>query len=80
MCGGFGGVALWVAIFPADVCKSRIQVLAVEGVKAPTFISTITSIIHKEGNHHHFLHSMLSTVDSDRFRFSPCRSVSYFVS
>ncbi|KAK8722485.1 hypothetical protein OTU49_012243 [Cherax quadricarinatus] len=26
LCGGFAGVVLWVAIFPADVVKSRIQV------------------------------------------------------
>ena len=24
--GGLGGVSLWVAIFPADVIKSRVQV------------------------------------------------------
>ena len=26
-CGGIAGVSLWIAIFPADVIKSRIQVL-----------------------------------------------------
>ena len=26
ICGGVGGVALWVAIFPFDVVKSRVQV------------------------------------------------------
>jgi solute carrier family 25 ornithine transporter 2/15 len=26
LCGGIGGVMLWVAIFPTDVVKSRIQV------------------------------------------------------
>ena len=25
-CGGMAGVSLWIAIFPADVVKSRIQV------------------------------------------------------
>ncbi|KAL8587653.1 hypothetical protein ACOMHN_045342 [Nucella lapillus] len=47
--GGFGGVLLWVAIFPADVCKSRIQVQAVEGKTAPTFRATITHIFKTEG-------------------------------
>ncbi|XP_076468301.1 mitochondrial ornithine transporter 1-like [Babylonia areolata] len=49
VCGGVGGVALWVAIFPADVCKSRIQVQAVEGQKAPTFSATILHIFRTEG-------------------------------
>jgi len=26
LCGGLGGVCLWVAIFPADVVKSRVQI------------------------------------------------------
>lgn len=25
-CGGVAGISLWIAIFPADVIKSRIQV------------------------------------------------------
>lgn len=25
-CGGMAGVSLWIAVFPADVIKSRIQV------------------------------------------------------
>ena len=49
ICGGVGGVALWVAIFPADVCKSRIQVQAVDGKAAPTFLATITQIFKNEG-------------------------------
>ncbi|KAK7489872.1 hypothetical protein BaRGS_00018894 [Batillaria attramentaria] len=49
VCGGVGGVSLWVAIFPADVCKSRIQVQAVEGQKAPTFLATLISIFRNEG-------------------------------
>ncbi|KAK7097389.1 mitochondrial ornithine transporter 1-like [Littorina saxatilis] len=49
VCGGIGGVALWTAIFPADVCKSRIQIQAVEGQKTPTFIATITKIFKTEG-------------------------------
>ena len=49
ICGGVGGVSLWVAIFPADVCKSRIQVQAVDGKAAPTFLATITQIFKNEG-------------------------------
>ena len=49
ICGGVGGVSLWVAIFPADVCKSRIQVQAVDGKAAPTFLTTITQIFKNEG-------------------------------
>ncbi len=26
ICGGVGGVSLWIAIFPFDVIKSRVQV------------------------------------------------------
>lgn len=26
ICGGVGGISLWVAIFPFDVIKSRVQV------------------------------------------------------
>ncbi|XP_041359074.1 mitochondrial ornithine transporter 1-like [Gigantopelta aegis] len=48
VCGGVGGVALWVAIFPADVCKSRIQVQSVSG-KAPTFRYTFMNILRNEG-------------------------------
>lgn len=49
ICGGVGGVALWVAIFPADVCKSRIQVQSVEGQKTPSFLHTLTTIFRNEG-------------------------------
>ena len=42
-------MALWVSIFPADVCKSRIQVQAVEGQVTPTFRATITHIFKHEG-------------------------------
>jgi solute carrier family 25 ornithine transporter 2/15 len=29
LAGGFAGTALWTAIFPADVVKSRIQVSSI---------------------------------------------------
>ncbi|KAH9505236.1 hypothetical protein Btru_059032 [Bulinus truncatus] len=48
ICGGLGGVGLWVAIFPADVVKSRIQVQAVSGV-APTFRTVFFNILRQEG-------------------------------
>ncbi|XP_059151013.1 mitochondrial ornithine transporter 1-like [Physella acuta] len=48
VCGGLGGVGLWVAIFPADVVKSRIQVQAVSGVP-PTFRFVFMKILREEG-------------------------------
>lgn len=48
LCGGAGGVALWVSIFPADVVKSRIQVQAVSGVP-PTFRAMFLKILRQEG-------------------------------
>ena len=51
VCGGVGGVSLWVAIFPADVCKSRIQVQSVSG-KAPTFRYVFMNILRNEGTIH----------------------------
>ncbi|XP_023210240.1 mitochondrial ornithine transporter 1-like isoform X2 [Centruroides sculpturatus] len=44
-CGGIGGIALWVSIFPADVVKSRIQI---EGLREP-MLSVMTRIIKNEG-------------------------------
>lgn len=43
--GGVGGVLLWVAIFPADVAKSRIQV---EGSREP-MLKVLGGIIRNEG-------------------------------
>lgn len=48
VCGGVGGVALWVAIFPADVVKSRIQVQSVSGTP-PTFREMFMRILRQEG-------------------------------
>ncbi|CAG7723868.1 unnamed protein product [Allacma fusca] len=45
ICGGIGGTALWTAIFPTDVVKSRIQVSSVN----QTMIHCMTEIIRKEG-------------------------------
>lgn len=44
-CGGIGGIALWVSIFPADVVKSRIQI---EGLREP-MLSVMTGIVKNEG-------------------------------
>jgi len=44
LCGGLGGVALWVAIFPADVVKSRVQI---QGKGA--LFGTMISIFKNEG-------------------------------
>lgn len=45
VCGGIAGIALWVAIFPADVVKSRIQV---SGSTEP-MIHVFKSILRNEG-------------------------------
>ncbi|KAH3730672.1 mitochondrial ornithine transporter 1-like [Dreissena polymorpha] len=47
--GGLGGVALWVAIFPADVVKSRVQIASTAGTVEPTFRSVIVQIYRQEG-------------------------------
>merc|ERR1712150_339373 len=46
VCGGMGGVALWVAIFPSDVVRSRIQVQGGENVG---FINVLTTLPRQEG-------------------------------
>ncbi|KAK8373898.1 hypothetical protein O3P69_011733 [Scylla paramamosain] len=44
-CGGVAGVVLWVAIFPADVAKSRIQVAG----SKETMRKVVLDIVRKEG-------------------------------
>ena len=46
-CGALGGVSLWVAVFPTDVVKSRIQVQSNNG---STFLGTLISVFKNEGN------------------------------
>lgn len=48
-CGGMAGVSLWVAVFPADVIKSRIQILTHGSDKVPGFFETMFQIIRSEG-------------------------------
>lgn len=47
--GGIGGVALWTAIFPADVVKSRVQVASTAGTVEPTFRAVLKQIFKEEG-------------------------------
>jgi hypothetical protein len=47
--GGVGGMSLWIAIFPTDVVKSRIQVESTIGKKAPSFYKTFIMIYNNEG-------------------------------
>lgn len=47
--GGLGGVALWTAVFPADVVKSRIQVQSTVGKSAPKFTDVFMSVLKNEG-------------------------------
>ncbi|XP_053561008.1 mitochondrial ornithine transporter 1 [Bombina bombina] len=46
--GGFGGICLWLVVFPVDCVKSRIQVLSMTGKQAG-FIGTFVTILRKEG-------------------------------
>lgn len=43
-------MALWTAVFPADVVKSRIQVQSTVGKSAPKFTDVFMSILKNEGN------------------------------
>uniref|UniRef100_A0A914RP63 Uncharacterized protein n=1 Tax=Parascaris equorum TaxID=6256 RepID=A0A914RP63_PAREQ len=43
--GGVGGMALWTAVFPADVVKSRIQITG-----SGRFSHMFVSILKKEGS------------------------------
>ncbi|XP_073439377.1 mitochondrial ornithine transporter 1-like [Dendrobates tinctorius] len=46
--GGFGGISLWLVVFPVDCVKSRIQVLSMTG-KQSGFIRTFLNILRNEG-------------------------------
>ncbi|XP_056417986.1 mitochondrial ornithine transporter 1-like [Hyla sarda] len=46
--GGFGGISLWLVVFPVDCVKSRIQVLSMTGKQAG-FIRTFLKILRSEG-------------------------------
>ncbi|OCT95987.1 mitochondrial ornithine transporter 1 isoform X1 [Xenopus laevis] len=46
--GGFGGIALWLAVYPIDCVKSRIQVLSISGKQAG-FMKTFLHIVKTEG-------------------------------
>ncbi|XP_028840064.1 mitochondrial ornithine transporter 1-like [Denticeps clupeoides] len=53
--GGFGGAFFWLAVYPIDSVKSRIQVLSMSGKQAGFFI-TLVNIVRREGtiSIHHF--------------------------
>ncbi|XP_024900529.1 mitochondrial ornithine transporter 1 isoform X3 [Pteropus alecto] len=46
--GGVGGICLWLAVYPVDCIKSRIQVLSMSG-KQTGFIGTFISVMKNEG-------------------------------
>jgi solute carrier family 25 ornithine transporter 2/15 len=46
ICGGVGGVSLWIAIFPFDVIKSRVQI---SNTSEP-MLKMLVSIARTEGN------------------------------
>ena len=45
-CGALAGVSLWIAVFPTDVVKSRVQVQSSDGA---SFLGTLTSVFRNEG-------------------------------
>jgi solute carrier family 25 ornithine transporter 2/15 len=49
ICGGLGGISLWVAIFPFDVIKSRVQIQTVDSPKNPSFVRMLILIGRNEG-------------------------------
>ncbi|XP_037599381.1 mitochondrial ornithine transporter 1 isoform X3 [Cebus imitator] len=46
--GGVGGICLWLAVYPVDCIKSRIQVLSMSGKQAG-FIGTFINVVKNEG-------------------------------
>jgi hypothetical protein len=46
--GGVGGICLWLAVYPVDCIKSRIQVLSMSGKQAG-FVGTFLSVVKTEG-------------------------------
>ncbi|XP_074243909.1 mitochondrial ornithine transporter 1 isoform X2 [Saimiri boliviensis] len=46
--GGVGGICLWLAVYPVDCIKSRIQVLSMSGRQAG-FIGTFINVVKNEG-------------------------------
>nr|XP_037842696.1 mitochondrial ornithine transporter 1 isoform X2 [Chlorocebus sabaeus] len=46
--GGVGGICLWLAVYPVDCIKSRIQVLSMSGKQAG-FIRTFINVVKNEG-------------------------------
>jgi solute carrier family 25 ornithine transporter 2/15 len=49
ICGGVGGVSLWIAIFPFDVIKSRVQIQSANSPKNPPFVTMLAIIAREEG-------------------------------
>ncbi|XP_045233204.2 mitochondrial ornithine transporter 1 isoform X2 [Macaca fascicularis] len=46
--GGVGGICLWLAVYPVDCIKSRIQVLSMSGKQAG-FMRTFINVVKNEG-------------------------------
>ncbi|XP_058404088.1 mitochondrial ornithine transporter 1 isoform X5 [Diceros bicornis minor] len=46
--GGIGGICLWLAVYPVDCVKSRIQVLSMSGKQAG-FLGTFIGVVRSEG-------------------------------
>lgn len=49
LCGGIGGVAFWISIFPADVVKSRVQINPNSELAKRGFLNALGTIVKTEG-------------------------------
>lgn len=61
--GGIGGVAFWVAIFPADVIKSRMQI----SDSNDSMMSVTKKVIKVEGLYEFLISDQLSEVSLGSF-------------
>lgn len=62
ICGGIGGVSLWVAIFPSDVIKSRVQVQSSKAAKNPSFVRMLVLVGRNEGKFFFYCHNKLKVL------------------
>ena len=49
LCGGLGGMSLWLAVFPADVVKSRVQIDPNGPLAKKSFVSALVHVAEREG-------------------------------
>lgn len=61
--GGVGGICLWVAVYPVDCIKSRIQVLSMAGKQAG-FMGTFASVFQNEGKNMKLVYGRRDVLES----------------